>query len=86
MCELDAILTPRQLEIAVLVVRGFTNKEIANKLGIAKTTVNHHMCGANSTTGIFHKLGIKKDRQIFKALYDTHYIDEFGLKRIFEEN
>jgi DNA-binding NarL/FixJ family response regulator len=85
MCELDAILTPRQIEIAVLVVKGYTNKEIASKLGISSSTLNHHMFGNGNTEGIHNKLGITKDRQIFKAMYKTHYIDESNLSILLGE-
>jgi DNA-binding NarL/FixJ family response regulator len=33
-------LTPRELEIAELVAQGFTNKEVADKLGISWKSVN----------------------------------------------
>jgi len=36
-------LTPRQLEIAQLVARGLSNKEIAQSTGIAVDTVENHI-------------------------------------------
>lgn len=46
-------LTPREVEVLVLVTRGFINKEIADKLHISQTTVISHR------KNITEKLGIK---------------------------
>lgn len=46
-------LTPRQLEVYDLVMRGLSNKRIARSLGIAECTVKEHI------TGILQKLGFK---------------------------
>jgi DNA-binding NarL/FixJ family response regulator len=35
-------LTPRQLEIAILLVRGWQGKQIAHRLKISRTTVLRH--------------------------------------------
>jgi DNA-binding CsgD family transcriptional regulator len=47
------ILSPREGEVALLVARGLSNKEVARELGISGETVKGHM------HGIFQKLGIK---------------------------
>jgi DNA-binding NarL/FixJ family response regulator len=39
----DTVLTPRQLEIARLIARGLTNREISDVLGIAPGTVKAHV-------------------------------------------
>ena len=37
-----ALLTPREKEVSALLVKGFLNKEIAQKLGISKATIKVH--------------------------------------------
>ena len=56
--DLAALLTPRELEVAQIVVSGASNKEIAAKLGIAERTVKSHV-GA-----IFEKLGVRDRLQL----------------------
>jgi len=46
-------LTPREIEVAKLVCRGFDNAEIAERLRIAYNTVRAHL------GNIFRKIGIK---------------------------
>lgn len=46
-------LSPREIEVLVLVTKGFINKEIADRLGISLTTVISHR------KNITEKLGIK---------------------------
>lgn len=41
--DLCAHLTPRRVEVMTLVADGFTNKEIAFRLGIARSTVSEHL-------------------------------------------
>jgi len=45
-------LTPRELEIVVAVVSGYSNPEIAEKLALSEQTVKHHL------THVFDKLGV----------------------------
>ncbi len=45
-------LSPREMEILELVVRGMSNKEIAYYLGISHQTVKNHM------TSVLSKLGV----------------------------
>lgn len=49
--ELRARLTPREREIAGLVVEGLYNEEIAAKLGIALPTVKTHITRVRTKTG-----------------------------------
>ena len=58
-------LTPRELEIVRLVVGGYANKEIAEKLSIGENTVKSHM------THIFNKLGASS--RIELALFAAHH-------------
>lgn len=46
-------LSPREIEVLILITKGFINKEIANKLSISLTTVISHR------KNITEKLGIK---------------------------
>ena len=50
-CNLIYSLTPRELEIMILVVEGLSNKEIGRKLGISYRTVEIHR------SRIMHKTG-----------------------------
>lgn len=55
----DPNFSPRQREVlALLVVRGTTNKEIARELGIAESTVKAHL------TAIFEALGVSTRIQV----------------------
>ncbi len=45
-------LTPRELEIMVMVVAGYSNPEIAQKCSISQQTVKHHI------SSMFDKLGV----------------------------
>jgi two-component system nitrate/nitrite response regulator NarL len=47
-----ATLTGREREVMSLVVEGLKNRQIADRLSIAETTVRHHL------TSIFEKLGV----------------------------
>ena len=50
--ELTAMLTERELEIAILIALGWPNKQIADKLHISEWTVSTHL------RRIFAKLGV----------------------------
>ena len=45
-------LTPREREVVMAVVEGFSNREIAGRLSIGEDTVKHHL------TNIYDKLGL----------------------------
>lgn len=47
-----AVLSPREKQVLGMVVMGFTNQEVANKLGVAESTVKSHL------TSIYAKLGV----------------------------
>ena len=44
-------LTERELEIAALVAEGLSNPEIADRLGISRTTVQTHLVNAGLAVG-----------------------------------
>ena len=55
--KLNALLTPRQLEIVTLLVQGKSNKSIANKINVTEATVKMHL------TAIFKSLGVNNRTQ-----------------------
>lgn len=57
-----ANLTPREQEILEYVIRGFSNREIAQQLGISWRTVDTHL------RNIYRKMGVKSRAQA-AALY-----------------
>ncbi|MEU7976091.1 helix-turn-helix transcriptional regulator [Micromonospora sp. NPDC049089] len=63
----DAVLTPRQEQIALLVAAGSTNSEVATNLVISTHTVKHHL------RGVFHRLGVASRRELRSRLagHDT---------------
>jgi len=58
-------LTPRELHIIALVVAGYTNKDIARKLGIVAATIKYHLAD------IFEKLGVSN--RIELVLFAAHH-------------
>lgn len=59
-------LTPREMQVALLVGDGMSNKEISSKLGISESTVKAHL------TAIFSDLGIKDRLQLALLVSDRH--------------
>jgi DNA-binding NarL/FixJ family response regulator len=51
------VLSPRECEVLALVVRGYSNQEIAQDLGIARNTVKNHL------RSILAKLGVRNRAQ-----------------------
>ena len=45
------LLTPRELEVLVLVIDGMTNQEIADRLRLSRRTVHAHVSNAMKKTG-----------------------------------
>ncbi|MFJ8816384.1 ATP-binding protein [Amycolatopsis thermoflava] len=64
--ETDTVLTRREREVAALVTRGLTNKEIAGKLVIAQRTAETHV------EHILTKLGFTSRAQIASWLLGQH--------------
>lgn len=58
-------LTRRELEIVALVAGGFSNKEVASKLGLTAGTVKCHL------HSIFVKLGAKNRFDLVSILYSS---------------
>jgi DNA-binding NarL/FixJ family response regulator len=57
-------LTPREKEVAVLVGRGLTNRQIAKELVLSEHTVHHHI------TNILKKLNLSSRQQVASSLPD----------------
>lgn len=64
-------LTDKEKDISEMIVRGYRNKEIADKLNISVSTVNVHVCN------ILRKLNIDSRTQIITA----YYVHKFSLIR-----
>jgi ATP/maltotriose-dependent transcriptional regulator MalT len=60
--QLQPTLTPREREVAALVLRGFTNREIAQELHIALHTVEKHM------NSLMNRLGVRSRYQVADLL------------------
>lgn len=61
--RLDASLTEREQEIALLVGEGLSNKDIADRLHISAITVRHHL------TSLFDKLGITTRLKLLQRIH-----------------
>ncbi|UGY30352.1 LuxR C-terminal-related transcriptional regulator (plasmid) [Bradyrhizobium septentrionale] len=57
-------LTPREENVARLVGRGRSNKEIARDLALSESTVKHHI------HNIFGKMGLSRRSQMMCAIRD----------------
>jgi ATP/maltotriose-dependent transcriptional regulator MalT len=62
--ERAEMLTPRKQEIAILVARGFTNRQIASELFISERTVDHHV------SNILKKLDVGSRERVASRLGD----------------
>jgi DNA-binding NarL/FixJ family response regulator len=60
------VLSTREKQIAGMVVLGFTNGEIAQRLHVAETTVKSHL------TSIFRKLGVRSRSEASARILDPH--------------
>jgi DNA-binding NarL/FixJ family response regulator len=60
-----ATLTRRELQVALAVLDGASNKEIGQKLGLGEQTVENHL------SRIFDKLGVSSRLEL--ALYAVHH-------------
>ena len=58
-------LTARELEIVSGVAAGYTNRQMAEKFGVAEDTVKHHL------TSIFDKTGVSSRLEL--ALFAIHH-------------
>jgi len=58
MQDLVSTLTDRERDVFDLVVEGYSNKEIAEKLLITVSTVKFHACNVQSKLGLHSRVGV----------------------------
>jgi two-component system nitrate/nitrite response regulator NarL len=58
-------ITSRETQVIALIVAGYTNKDLAQKLGISEHTAKHHL------TNIFDKLGVSNRLEL--VLFAIHH-------------
>ena len=66
----DLKLTPREKEVAALLLQGNDAKQIAAELTISVHTANFH------TKNLYKKLGINKRSELFARLYSDSFLPE----------
>ena len=59
------VLSPREKQILAMVVMGFANREIANRLFLAETTIKSHLSSA------FVKLGVRSRHEATSLILDS---------------
>jgi two-component system, NarL family, nitrate/nitrite response regulator NarL len=62
-------LTPREMEVIALIVAGYTNRDLAQKLNISEHTAKHHL------TNIFDKLGVSNRLELVLYAIDHQLVD-----------
>ncbi len=60
--DIDNALTPRQQQVASMMMKGFSNKKIALEIGIAEATIKMHV------TSIFKRLGVQNRTEATLAM------------------
>lgn len=60
-------LTPRERDVARLVIQGLSTEEIANSLFVSKHTVTDHL------KSIFGKIGVRTRRELVTQVFAEHY-------------
>jgi DNA-binding NarL/FixJ family response regulator len=61
-------LSSREMEVIALIVAGYTNKDLARKLGISENTAKHHL------TNIFDKLGVSNRLELVLYAVDHEMV------------
>jgi len=49
-------LTPREMQVVNMIVAGFSNREIARKLGVSEQTIKHHLTSSFDKLGVYNRL------------------------------
>jgi len=62
-------LTPREIEIIALILKGYTNKDIAEKLFVSPNTIKTHL------KNIYYKFGVNKKKDLIILSSKGHLID-----------
>jgi DNA-binding NarL/FixJ family response regulator len=73
------VLSPREKQIMAMVVMGFTNREIANRLFLAESTIKSHLSSA------FEKLGVRSRTAATARILDSTQGLGTGILSITEE-
>jgi DNA-binding NarL/FixJ family response regulator len=68
-------LSSREIEVIALIVAGYTNKDLARKLGISENTAKHHL------TNIFDKLGVSNRLELVLYAVDHRLVSEIANMR-----
>ena len=68
--DLQSVLTTREQQIAGFVLRGLTNRAIAEELSITENTVEKHM------TSIMNRLEIRSRHQLAAAIEGTDHREQ----------
>jgi two-component system nitrate/nitrite response regulator NarL len=69
-------LTRREHEVAQLVGRALSNKEIARELRVSESTVKHHV------HAVLGKFGVARRSQVMRTMRDDHFVDEPPLRSV----
>lgn len=59
----DCVLSPRELEVLILLANGYTRRNIAESLAISKNTAARHICN------IYSKIGVSSVAQATQYAY-----------------
>jgi DNA-binding CsgD family transcriptional regulator len=68
----DHMLTETEKRVALLVVEGYTNKAVAERLGVSKNTIDSHL------RSIYVKLGVHTRLQLARRLDVAGLVVEMG--------
>jgi two-component system nitrate/nitrite response regulator NarL len=63
-------VTPREMQVIALIVAGYTNRDLAQKLNISEHTAKHHL------TNIFDKLGVSNRLELVLYAIDHQLIND----------
>ena len=66
--EPNGTMTNRERDVAVLVGRGYTNRQVGDRLGITEVTVRHHL------SSIFNKLGVANRFELIVWLHRNRHM------------
>lgn len=67
-------LTQRQRDVALLAAQGLSNEEIAQQLGIGKTTVSNHMAAVAQRLGITGRRGNRVRVRVTRWVMDAQTV------------
>ncbi len=63
-------LSPREMEVVAAITAGYSNREVAQRLGLSEQTVKHHV------TNIFDKLGLSNRMELVLFAISHRHVDE----------